>query len=40
VAISEAKLNEFMGKAVGDLGATFHAALVVVGVGRRRRRST
>jgi 2-polyprenyl-3-methyl-5-hydroxy-6-metoxy-1,4-benzoquinol methylase len=31
MAINEAKLNEFVGKAVGDLGAALHAALVVIG---------
>jgi SAM-dependent methyltransferase len=31
MAIDEAKLNEFMGKFVGDLGAVMHAATVVVG---------
>jgi SAM-dependent methyltransferase len=31
MAISEAKLNEFMGKAVGDIGAAMSAALVVIG---------
>ena len=31
MAIDEAKLNEFMGKAVGDIGAALSAALVVVG---------
>jgi SAM-dependent methyltransferase len=31
MAVNEAKLNEFMGKAVGDLGAVVHAALVVIG---------
>jgi 2-polyprenyl-3-methyl-5-hydroxy-6-metoxy-1,4-benzoquinol methylase len=30
-AIDEAKLQEFMGRAVGDLGAGFTAALVVIG---------
>jgi 2-polyprenyl-3-methyl-5-hydroxy-6-metoxy-1,4-benzoquinol methylase len=30
-AINEAKLNEFMGKAVGDMGAALSAALVVIG---------
>src|SRR5437870_1500628 len=29
--IDQEKLNLFMQKAVGDLGATFHAALVVIG---------
>ncbi len=29
MAIDEAKLNEFMGKFVGDLGAVMHAATVV-----------
>jgi 2-polyprenyl-3-methyl-5-hydroxy-6-metoxy-1,4-benzoquinol methylase len=31
MAIDEAKLNEFMGKFVGDLGAVLHAATIVVG---------
>jgi SAM-dependent methyltransferase len=31
MAINEAKLNEFMGRFVGDLGAVMHAATVVVG---------
>jgi SAM-dependent methyltransferase len=31
MAISEAKLHEFMGKAVGDIGAAMSAALVVIG---------
>jgi SAM-dependent methyltransferase len=31
MAIDENKLNEFMGKFVGDLGAVMHAATVVVG---------
>src|SRR5437762_8074799 len=31
MAIDEAKLNEFMGRAVGDIGAALSAALVVVG---------
>ena len=31
MAIDEAKLNEFMGRFVGDLGAVMHAATVVVG---------
>src|SRR5712692_543761 len=31
MAINPDKLNEFVGKAVGDLGATLTAALVVVG---------
>jgi SAM-dependent methyltransferase len=31
MAINEAKLNEFMGRFVGDLGAVAHAATVVVG---------
>ncbi|HUQ91823.1 MAG TPA: class I SAM-dependent methyltransferase [Bryobacteraceae bacterium] len=30
-AIDEAKLNEFMGKAVGDMGAAMHAVLVLLG---------
>src|SRR5690348_6329280 len=31
MAIDEARLNEFLGKMVGDLGAAFSAALVGVG---------
>jgi SAM-dependent methyltransferase len=31
MAINEAKLNEFMGRFVGDLGAVAHAATVVIG---------
>jgi len=31
MAIDEAKLNEFMGKFVGDLGAVMHAATIVLG---------
>src|SRR5437762_5446929 len=31
MAIDEARLNEFMGRAVGDIGAALSAALVVVG---------
>ena len=31
MAIDEAKLNEFMGKFVGDLGAAMHAPLVLLG---------
>jgi len=31
MAIDETKLNEFMGKAVGDIGAALSAALVVIG---------
>jgi SAM-dependent methyltransferase len=31
MAIDESKLNEFMGRFVGDLGAVMHAATVVVG---------
>ncbi len=31
MAIDEAKLNEFMGRFVGDLGAVAHAATVVIG---------
>jgi len=31
VAINEAKLNEFMGKAVGDIGAAMSATLVLIG---------
>ena len=31
MAVDEGKLNEFLGKAVGDLGAAMSAALVLVG---------
>ena len=31
MAIDESKLNEFLGKAVGDLGAALSATLVLVG---------
>jgi 2-polyprenyl-3-methyl-5-hydroxy-6-metoxy-1,4-benzoquinol methylase len=31
MAVDQAKLDELMGRAVGDLGATLHAALVVIG---------
>lgn len=31
MAINETKLNAFMGRAVGDIGATLHAGLVVLG---------
>jgi hypothetical protein len=31
MAISEAGLNDFMGRFVGDLGAVMHAATIVVG---------
>jgi len=31
MSISEAKLNEFLGKAVGDLGAAMSATLMLVG---------
>ncbi|HWP42220.1 MAG TPA: methyltransferase domain-containing protein, partial [Blastocatellia bacterium] len=31
MAINEEKLNQFMQRAVNDLGATFHAAMVVIG---------
>ena len=31
MAIDEAKLNAFMGRFVGDLGAVMHAATIVVG---------
>jgi copper homeostasis protein CutC len=31
LSIDQGKLNQFMQQAVGDLGATFHAALVVIG---------
>ncbi len=30
-ALDQSKLNEFMGKVVGDMGATMHAALIVIG---------
>ena len=30
-AINEGKLNEFMNKAVGDMGAAMHASLIAVG---------
>src|ERR1700749_3050666 len=30
-AIDEAKLNEFMGRAVGDMGAAMHAVLILLG---------
>src|SRR5579862_9016588 len=30
-AFDEAKLNEFMGRAVGDVGAAMHAVLVILG---------
>jgi len=30
-AINEARLNEFMNKAVGDMGAAMHASLIAVG---------
>ncbi len=30
-SVDEAKLHEFMGKVVGDMGAAMHAALIVVG---------
>ena len=30
-AIDEAKLNEFMGKAIGDMGAAMHAVLILLG---------
>ncbi len=29
--IDESKLNEFMGRAVGDMGAAMHAVLIVLG---------
>ena len=29
--LNEAKLNEFMNKAVGDMGAAMHASLIAVG---------
>jgi SAM-dependent methyltransferase len=31
LSIDQEKLNQFMQRAVGDLGATFHAALIVIG---------
>ncbi len=31
MSINEAKLNEFLGKAVGDLGAAMSATLMLVG---------
>jgi len=31
MAINEQKLNEFLGKAIVDFGATFHAALINIG---------
>ena len=31
MTINESKLNEFLGKAVGDLGAAISATLVLVG---------
>jgi hypothetical protein len=31
VAINESKLQEFLGKAVGDFGAVMSAALVLIG---------
>jgi hypothetical protein len=31
MAVDEAKLNEFLGKAVGDLGAAMSSALMLVG---------
>jgi 2-polyprenyl-3-methyl-5-hydroxy-6-metoxy-1,4-benzoquinol methylase len=31
MGIDQEQLNQFMGKALGDLGATFHAAIVVIG---------
>ena len=31
MAVDEARLNEFLGKAVGDLGAAMSAALILVG---------
>ena len=31
MAINEAKLNEFLGRAVGDLGAAMSAAFMLVG---------
>src|SRR4051812_46952610 len=31
MAIDESKLNDFMGRFVGDLGAVLHAPLIVIG---------
>ncbi|MDQ3056424.1 MAG: SAM-dependent methyltransferase, partial [Pseudomonadota bacterium] len=31
MAINEAKLNEFLGRAVGDLGAAISATLMLIG---------
>ena len=31
MAIDQDRLNQFMGKALGDIGGTFHAALVLIG---------
>jgi hypothetical protein len=31
MSINEANLNQFLQRAAGDLGATLHAALVVIG---------
>ena len=31
MAVDQDKLNQFMGKALGDIGGTFHAALVLIG---------
>jgi hypothetical protein len=31
MSIDQEKLNQFMQRAVGDLGATYHAALIVIG---------
>jgi hypothetical protein len=31
MAIDEAKLNEMTGKVIADIGATFHAPLVLIG---------
>ena len=31
MALDEGKLNEFMGRAVGDMGSAFSAALVAIG---------
>jgi SAM-dependent methyltransferase len=31
MSIDQEKLNQFMQRAIGDLGATFHAALIVIG---------
>ena len=40
MSIDETKLNDFLGKAVGDLGAAISATLMLVGdrLGRLRER--